>query len=187
MKHVPNSLSIIRIFAACAVLISMLLIDPDNRLLFLLVPGLLFVLASITDLADGFIARKYGFITDFGKFIDPIADKLLTIFTMLGFLKIDADEGQFFIFIAIAATLLREFVVSSLRMYAASAGTVIAADWSGKLKTVLQAAALIAYFIFIRTPYIWVAQALVSIAVVMTIVSGVMYLDGYRKARKGIS
>lgn len=134
MKHVPNTLSIIRIFAACAVLVTMLTVPPESKLLFLLVPGLLFVLASITDLIDGYIARKYELVTDFGKFIDPIADKLLTVFAMLGFLQIDADEGKLFMFIAIAATLLREFVVSSLRMYAASAGTVIAAGWSGKLQ-----------------------------------------------------
>ena len=120
MKHVPNTLSIIRIFAACAVLVTMLTVPPENKTLFLLVPGLLFVLASITDLIDGYIARKYELITDFGKFIDPIADKLLTVFAMLGFLQIDADEGKLFMFIAIAVTLLREFVVSSLRMYAAS-------------------------------------------------------------------
>lgn len=155
MKHVPNTLSIIRIFAACAVLVTMLTVPPESKLLFLLVPGLLFVLASITDLIDGYIARKYELVTDFGKFIDPIADKLLTVFAMLGFLQIDADEGKLFMFIAIAATLLREFVVSSLRMYAASAGTVIAAGWSGKLKTTLQVAALISYFLFIRTEYLW--------------------------------
>ena len=113
MKHVPNTLSIIRIFAACAVLVTMLTVPPEKKTLFLLVPGLLFVLASITDLIDGYIARKYELITDFGKFIDPIGDKLLTVFAMLGFLQIDADEGKLFMFIAIAVTLLREFVVSS--------------------------------------------------------------------------
>ena len=187
MKHVPNTLSIIRIFAACAVLVTMLTVPPESKLLFLLVPGLLFVLASITDLIDGYIARKYELVTDFGKFIDPIADKLLTVFAMLGFLQIDADEGKLFMFIAIAATLLREFVVSSLRMYAASAGTVIAVGWSGKLKTTLQVAALISYFLFIRTEYLWIAQALISLAVVMTLISGALYICGYMKARKRIS
>lgn len=67
----PNTLSIIRIFAACAVLVTMLTVPPESKLLFLLVPGLLFVLASITDLIDGYIARKYELVTDFGQVYRP--------------------------------------------------------------------------------------------------------------------
>ena len=173
MKHVPNTLSIIRIFAACAVLVTMLTVPPENKTLFLLVPGLLFVLASITDLIDGYIARKYELITDFGKFIDPIADKLLTVFAMLGFLQIDADEGKLFMFIAIAVTLLREFVVSSLRMYAASAGTVIAAGWSGKIKTSCTMVGLIAMMVLPNLPTL---DLVVNIVILVTTVySGVEY------------
>ena len=85
MKHVPNTLSIIRIFAACAVLVTMLTVPPENKTLFLLVPGLLFVLASITDLIDGYIARKNHLITKLGIWLDPLADKLMAVSVIVTF------------------------------------------------------------------------------------------------------
>ena len=182
MKNVPNILSVFRIFAAIAVLVCMLTIDPaENRPLFMWLSGLIFGAGCISDFLDGKIARKYNIVSDFGKFVDPIADKLLTFFAMLGFIFAGADKGFPFMLIAVAVTLLREFIVSSVRMMSATKGVVVAANIYGKLKTVFQMSALIAYYLFIETSFIWIAQALMVIAVVMTLISGMTYVTGFFK------
>ncbi len=185
MKNIPNILSVFRIFAAIAVLICMLTIDPAvNRPLFMWLSGLIFGAGCISDFLDGKIARKYNLVSDFGKFVDPIADKLLTFFAMLGFIYAGADKGFPFMLIAVAVTLLREFIVSSVRMVSASKGEVVAANIYGKLKTVFQMAALIAYYLFIETSFILIAQILMAVAVVMTLISGVTYVTGFFKLMK---
>jgi CDP-diacylglycerol--glycerol-3-phosphate 3-phosphatidyltransferase len=90
----------------------------------------IFVVASLTDLADGKIARKYNLVTNFGKFADPLADKLLVTSAMLIFV----EWGQLPSWL-VMVVIAREFAVSGLRMIAASKGTVMAAGWSGKIKT----------------------------------------------------
>jgi len=185
MKNVPNILSVFRMFAAVAVLILMLLIDPfTHRLLFILLPGILFGLGCLSDMLDGKIARKYNVISDFGKFVDPIADKVLTFFAMLGFMYMGVDKAFPFMLVAIAVTLLREFIVSSVRMLSASKGVVVAANIYGKLKTVFQMAALIAYFIFAGSSLIIIGQVLLVIAVIMTLISGGTYMAGFFKLMK---
>ena len=185
MKNVPNILSVFRIFAAIAVLVCMLTISPEeNRPLFMWLSGLIFGAGCISDFLDGKIARKYNLVSDFGKFVDPIADKLLTFFAMLGFIYAGADKGFPFMLIAVAVTLLREFIVSSVRMLSAAKGEVVAANIYGKLKTVFQMAALIAYYLFIETSVIWIAQGLMAVAVVMTLISGATYVTGFLKLMK---
>ena len=90
----------------------------------------IFVLASLTDTLDGYIARHYNQITDFGKFMDPLADKCLVTAAMLWFVEIGQMPGW-----ALLVVIIREFGVSGLRMVAADKGRVIAAGWSGKVKT----------------------------------------------------
>ena len=129
--NLPNRLTLLRI-ALVPVYLVLLWAFRDDRALCIL-PLLVFVLASLTDLLDGQIARKYHMVTSFGKFMDPIADKLLThtafiLLTALGRLNVVAC----IIFVA------REFVVSGLRLVAVEQGHVIAAGMSGKVKTVLQ-------------------------------------------------
>ena len=99
---------------------------PYNNLVALAI----FILASLTDLLDGKIARKYHLVTDFGKFMDPIADKLLVTAALLVFV----DWHMMPAWVAIVV-IAREFIVSALRLVAASNGRVIAAGWSGKVKT----------------------------------------------------
>lgn len=184
MKHVPNILSVVRAVLAIAVLVLILTVEPTSRIAFIFGPGLLFLIASLTDLLDGQIARRMNLVSDFGKFIDPIADKILTAFAVLGFLFIDADNGGYLLLINLALTLLREFSIASLRMMAAKNGVVIAADWAGKVKTVLQMIAIGGYFFFIRSPYLWIAQVLMLAATVMTLVSGVLYVKNYFRSAK---
>ena len=90
----------------------------------------IFIIASLTDLLDGKIARKYNLVTDFGKFADPLADKILVTAAMLWFV----EQGRMPAW-ALLVVLLREFAVSGLRMIASDKGRVIAAGWSGKVKT----------------------------------------------------
>ena len=129
--NLPNQLTLLRI-ALVPVYLVLLWAFQDDRALCIL-PLLAFVLASLTDLLDGRIARKYHMVTSFGKFMDPIADKLLThtafiMLTAMGRLNVVSC----IIFVA------REFVVSGLRLVAVEQGRVIAAGMSGKIKTVLQ-------------------------------------------------
>ena len=93
----------------------------------------IFLLAAITDFIDGYIARKYNMITDFGKFMDPLADKLLVTAALLILLENGLIAG-WVVFIILA----REFIVTGFRTIAASKGVVIAAGWLGKIKTVVQ-------------------------------------------------
>ena len=90
----------------------------------------IFIIASLTDMLDGQIARKYNLITDFGKFADPLADKILVTAAMLWFVEVGRMPAW-----ALMIVILREFAVSGLRMVASDNGRVIAAGWSGKVKT----------------------------------------------------
>ena len=131
--NLPNQLTLLRI-ALVPVYLLLLAMFGDDRSLCIL-PLLVFVLASLTDLLDGKIARKYHLVTSFGKFMDPIADKLLThtAFIML------CSMGRLNV-VACIIFIAREFVVSGLRLVAVEQGHVIAAGMSGKIKTVLQMA-----------------------------------------------
>ena len=90
----------------------------------------IFIIASLTDMLDGKIARKYHLVTDFGKFADPLADKMLVTAAMLWFVEIGQMPAW-----ALLIVIIREFAVSGLRMVASDKGRVIAAGWSGKVKT----------------------------------------------------
>lgn len=184
-KNVPNILSVCRVAAAVAMLTAMMLINvKEKRLMFTFVPGIIFGLGCLTDMLDGKIARRYDIVSDFGKFVDPIGDKILIFFAMLGFVYVGADEKFPFMFIALAVTLLREFIVSSVRMMFASEGRVMAANIYGKIKTVSQMAALILYFVFIGTKYIVIAQVLLFVCVITTVISGGIYLSEFVKSQR---
>ena len=128
----------------------------------------IFIVASLTDFVDGYIARAYNQTTDFGKFLDPLADKLLTIAVMTMF----TQWGRFPAW-ALMIVLTREFAVTGLRLVAAPKGRVIAAAWSGKVKTASTMVGIIAWLLF---PTNTVVGLVVSIVIVVTTVySGVEY------------
>lgn len=129
--NLPNQLTLVRV-ALVPVYLVLLWAFGDDRSLCVL-PLLTFVLASLTDMADGRIARKYHMITNFGKFMDPIADKLLTHTALIALCAM----GRLNVVVCIII-VAREFVVSGLRLCAVEQGHVIAAGMSGKVKTVLQ-------------------------------------------------
>lgn len=137
-----------------------------------------FVLASITDAVDGHIARKYNQITTFGKFVDPLADKVLTTSAFLLLMYYDRMSVW-----ALMIVLVREFMVSGVRLVAAGEGNVVAASMWGKLKTVTQMIAIIVamlllpYENFLGAPAGLISDILIWISVLFTIISGVDYLS----------
>ena len=127
-----------------------------------------FILASITDFVDGYIARKYNQVSDFGKFLDPLADKLLTIAAMVIFCQWDKMPAW-----ALMLVLTREFAVTGLRLVAVGKGNVIAAGWSGKIKT---ASTMVGLCVMMAFPAVeWISITVTAIIVVTTVYSGVEY------------
>ena len=127
-----------------------------------------YVLACLSDMLDGYIARHYNQITDFGKFMDPLADKMLVLAAMCFFVEKGLMPGW-----AVAIVLFREFAVSGLRLIAVEQQRVIAAAWSGKIKTAVTMVGLAAMLVFSQYPAVnWAVTALI---VLTTIYSGAEY------------
>ena len=126
-----------------------------------------FVLASLSDFVDGYIARHYNQITDFGKFMDPLADKLLVVSAMLMFVEQHQMPAW-----ALLIVLVREFAVSGLRMIASDKGRVIAAGWSGKVKTASTMVCIVLMFLPIPG---WLNTVCVAVIAITTLYSGVEY------------
>ena len=154
-------------------LLRVVLIPVFLVVLYLGIPGAnywalaIFIAASVTDTLDGYIARHYNQITDFGKFMDPLADKCLVTAAMLWFVEI----GQMPV-CALLIVIVREFGVSGLRMVAADKGRVIAAGWSGKVKTASTMVCIV--LMLLPIPEI-VNTICVAVIVLTTIYSGVEY------------
>ena len=127
----------------------------------------IFIVACLTDFADGYIARHYNQTTDFGKFMDPLADKCLVTAAMLWFVEIGQMPGW-----ALLVVIIREFGVSGLRMVAADKGRVIAAGWSGKVKT---ASTMVCIVLMLLPIAPLVNNICVAVIVLATIYSGVEY------------
>lgn len=134
----------------------------------------LFIIASLTDFLDGFLARKYNLVTNFGKLMDPLADKLLVTSALVGFVELGKLSSWVVIII-----LSREFIVSIFRAIAASEGVVIAASWWGKSKTISQMVMVILLLIN-NIPFTWINfpmdRIFIYIATILTIISGADYI-----------
>ena len=185
--NLPNKLTILRIILVPFMVVAMLWHFPYHYL----VAGLIFGAASLTDYFDGKIARERNLITNFGKFADPIADKILVISALVCFLAYGKCDP-----IIILIVLFREFVVTSVRLSAASQGKVVAANMWGKAKTVSQIIAIIGVFlvqifndIVSFSPYFShqvmykvndicfiIDEVLLWISVVFAVISGVKYV-----------
>lgn len=186
--NLPNKISFVRI---CFIPIFMLFIMPlPNWDIFawwnafqnnwgIYIAGVLFIIASITDSIDGKIARKQNLVTDFGKFLDPVADKLLVAAAIIALVVRGALSGWF------AAIILgRELLITGFRMVVSQKGVVVAANMWGKWKTVFQTVA-IAFLIFeikFQEIFAWypapitIGDVLMTIAVFLTVISGVIYV-----------
>lgn len=148
----------------------------------MLIATILFLIASVTDTMDGQIARKRGIITTMGKFLDPIADKLLVASVLIALVQLSKISAYVAIII-----ICREFIVTGVRLLAADNNVVIAASNLGKLKTVIQIIAIIAIMIeaqlnvmfpqWVLLSYtVWFTEGMMWIAVILTIVSGYDYV-----------
>ena len=161
--NTANKLTILRVFMI-PVFLLVLYLDVPNANYWALA---IFVIASLTDTLDGYIARHYNQTTDFGKFMDPLADKCLVTAAMLWFVEIGQMPAW-----ALLVVIIREFGVSGLRMVAADKGRVIAAGWSGKVKT----ASTMVGICLMLLPVPPVVDTLVTAVIVLTTVySGIEY------------
>ena len=181
--NLPNKLTVLRIVLVPFFVAALLIDFPLHNLAALA----LFGAASLTDLFDGKIARKRGLVTDFGKFADPLADKILVISALLCFVQMGLCDC-----VAVIIVLFREFTVTSIRLIAATKGKVIAANIWGKVKTVTQMVAIICILVMqivldigklgVPLPsapdgiFLIAGEVLVWISTVFTIISGVVYI-----------
>lgn len=194
--NLPNKLTILRIILVPFMVVAMLWHFPYHYL----IAGLIFGAASLTDYFDGKIARERNLITNFGKFADPIADKILVISALVCFLAYGKCDP-----IIILIVLFREFVVTSVRLSAASQGKVVAANMWGKAKTVSQIIAIVGVFFmqlileviefmtshlqipleqmwaylkytFLEGIFFYIGEAMLWVSVVFTIISGLKYV-----------
>ena len=180
--NLPNKLTLLRVLLIPVFVLFILWQFTSFNVLIALA---IFALASFTDMLDGKIARKYGLITNFGKFLDPLADKALVMAALLAFVELDWVGS-----VPVMIILFREFMVSALRLVVSSDdGTVVAAGWSGKLKTAFTMIALIVIMLLRglmcagisvdETLVTVVSQALIWISTALTVYSGMEYLKAY--------
>ena len=187
--NTPNKLTVLRIFLA-PIFLAFMLIPFSSHYLFALI---IFIIASITDLLDGLLARKNDLVTDFGKFLDPLADKMLTTAAFICFIELKMGYG---IAVITFIVILREFFITSLRLLAVGSGVVIAAGFMGKLKTVLQITAIIMTIFFeyiislnvlsagfnsglrvVYSVFLWISAVLAIISGVQYFIRNKQYLD----------
>lgn len=163
--NVPNMLTIIRMILIIPFVI--LLLNGAN------IPAvIIFVVASLTDMLDGQIARKYNLVTNFGKFMDPLADKLLVCSALICLVEMERLAAWIVIII-----IAREFIISGFRLVASDNGIVIAASYWGKFKTVFQMAMVVVLMLNIQNSvFQMIGTILVWISVALTIVSLVDYI-----------
>jgi CDP-diacylglycerol--glycerol-3-phosphate 3-phosphatidyltransferase len=168
--NVPNLLTVLRILLVPVIVVALLAETPNGDTL----AAVVFAFAAFTDGLDGYIARSRGSVTNFGKLMDPLADKLLIIAPLVLLVSL----GRLAAWVAMVI-IAREFAVTALRMVAAEQGMVISASPLGKVKTIVQVLAIFALIAVPSTPA-WV-DALVYLAVVVTIISGADYFFGLRR------
>ncbi|HMM05766.1 MAG TPA: CDP-diacylglycerol--glycerol-3-phosphate 3-phosphatidyltransferase [Clostridiales bacterium] len=166
--NLPNTITLIRIAMIPLIMLVLLLPTPGKYL----IAAILFVAAAATDGLDGYFARSRNLVTSLGKFLDPLADKLLILATLICLLALE-DVGA----VVIIIILTRELMVTGLRAIAADKGIVIAASYFGKLKTVSQIVAIT--YVLLAGQFAvfpdWLGTALIWIAAVITILSGADY------------
>lgn len=167
--NLPNKLTVLRVIMVPFFAFFMLtdVGGPANKWIALI----LFCVASLTDMLDGKIARKYNLVTNFGKFMDPLADKLLVCSAMI--CMIEMGKLPAWIVIVIIA---REFIISGFRLVASDNGIVIAASYWGKFKTVFQMAMIIVLIADFGGVFDIIAQVLIWIALALTIISLIDYV-----------
>ena len=179
--NLPNKLTMMRVVLVPVFMVFAALAKygtANFNATFSLVAGIIFTVASITDFLDGYIARKNHLVTDFGKFMDPLADKMLVMAAMCYFVECGQMPGW-----CLAIVLLREFAVSGMRLVAVEQGRVIAAAWSGKVKTASTMVCLCLMLVFQSN---LLNVVCIAVIVATTVYSGIEYfaknLDVFKEA-----
>lgn len=176
--NLPNKLTTLRVILIPFFVFFLLWQNGDNRT-FRLISLVIFIVASLTDLLDGKIARKYNLVTNFGKFMDPLADKLLVCSALICLIELGQLPAWMVIII-----ISREFIISGFRLVASDNGVVIAASYWGKFKTTFQMFAVILLIldipalVMLTNLCVWVALALTIISLVDYIAKNYKILTG---------
>ncbi len=178
--NLPNAVTILRIFIIPVLFF--LLFDPDR--IWSLIIAVLFIMAALTDLLDGYLARRYHIVTNIGKFLDPIADKIIVNTAMILMIPIGRIPAWI-----VAIIIIRDFIIDGIRTIATSEGLIIAASKLGKRKTLCQIfalSALIIHYPFLGASAHVVGMVVLYVALWLTIHSGIDYmLTFYRHSNKG--
>ena len=187
--NLPNKLSIVRCLLV-PVFVATLLFMKDMGVWGYIVPAVVYALTGLTDMLDGKIARKYNLVTDFGKFIDPLADKFMVLASMISILAwmlLRGETTQALVFVwVVLIILLRELGVTSIRLVVAGkSGIVVAASMLGKIKTVSQMVGTVAlilepaFVLPIFTEYHVLSYVCMAVMAFTTLFSGIDYLKAY--------
>jgi CDP-diacylglycerol--glycerol-3-phosphate 3-phosphatidyltransferase len=169
--NLPNALTLIRILLVPVLVVALTVESPGGSA----IAAVVFAIAALTDGLDGYIARSRQSVTNFGKVMDPVADKLMIAAALISLVSLDRLAAWVAMVI-----IAREFAVSGLRIAAGQQGVVIPASQLGKLKTITQVVAVLALSAANDSDAAWV-QALVYLMVVTTVVSGADYFLGFRR------
>lgn len=178
--NLPNKLTLTRLILVPVMIVFYVIAWETASYWALWLSTAIYIIAALTDFLDGKIARKTGSVTTLGKFLDPIADKVLTISALVMVLPYNLMPSPYYV-IGVIIIVMREFIVSGLRQSAASAGKVIAADMFGKIKAFVQDIAVPLIMMLPVLSYWWVGleyltYGVFAVAVVLTILSGINYL-----------
>lgn len=185
--NLPNTLSLIRV-ALVPLFVLALLFMRDIPIWAYVVPTVIYIVTGVTDMLDGMIARKYNLVTDFGKFIDPLADKFMVIGSQIAILvwmllRFQYTQAMIFVWVVLVI-LLRELGVTSLRLVVAgNSGIVVAASLFGKLKTISQMVGTVAILVEPMIPGLCenhiLSYVFMGLMVFTTVFSGIDYLRAY--------
>ncbi len=175
--NLPNKLTILRVFMIPFFVMALMYENGENKYIRLLALAI-FALACITDTLDGYIARKYNLITNFGKFMDPLADKLLVSAALICFVELGEIEAW-----VVLIVVSREFIISGFRLVASDAGVVIAASIWGKFKTTFQMLSVILIILDMES----IRFLTVSSIYIMTVLTVISLVDYCYKNRNVIS
>ena len=172
MNTTANKITLLRV---ALIPVFLVLCYLDHRI----AATVVFIIASLSDLLDGYIARRYNQVSNFGKFMDPLADKILVLAAMCFLVEKGQMPGW-----VVAVILFREFAVSGLRLIAVERQRVIAAAWSGKIKTTCTMVGLC--FVLVFTKYNWLNMLVSAVILITTVYSGVEYFWKNKDAFKDV-
>lgn len=169
--NLPNKITMLRIFMIPFFVFFM---QMDSMPYSRYIAVVIFIIASLTDTLDGYLARKYNLISNFGKFMDPLADKLLVCSALICFVALPDNPMPAWVVIVIIS---REFIISGFRLVASDAGVVIAASWWGKSKTIVQMVMSVVLIVnFSGTVIDIIELILIYLALILTVISLIDYL-----------